>query len=67
MGGMETVHDIVNAVGRDAIKHRFGVQDRVIQSSISQNRIAASWFAALEEMTGQPLPRHLFSFKGVGE
>ena len=61
---MKTVHDIIDAAGRDAIKDRFGVQDRVIRMAISQNRIAASWFAALEEMTGQPLPRHLFSFKG---
>ena len=64
---METAKDIIDAVGRDAIKNRFGVQDRVIRAATKQNRIAASWFAALEEMTGQPLPRHLFSFKGVGE
>lgn len=62
---MKTAHEIIDAVGRDAIKARFGVQDRVVRLAISQDRIAASWFAALEEMTGQPLPRHLFSFKGM--
>jgi hypothetical protein len=62
---METAHDIIEAAGRNALKTALGVQDRVIQHHLSTGRLPASWFDLLERMTGQTLPRHVFSFKGV--
>jgi hypothetical protein len=62
---MKTAQDIVDAVGRDAIRIRFGVKDRVIRSHVAEGQLPASWFAAMCEMTGQDLPRSLFTFKGV--
>lgn len=64
---METAHDIIAAVGRDRVKARFGVKDRVLQLYIKNGTLPAVWFDALEMMAGQALPRRLFSFKGVDE
>lgn len=62
---MNTAHEIVDAAGRDVIKARLDVQDRVIRHHVARGQLPSDWFAALEDMTGQELPRHLFSFKGI--
>ena len=62
---METASDIINAAGRDRIKAEFGVQDRVLQHYSVKGVLPAAWFHTLERLTGQELPRHLFSFKGA--
>lgn len=67
MGVMETASDIINAAGRDRLKVKFGVKDRVLQIYAATNMLPAAWFDALENMTGQHLPRHLFTFKGAAE
>jgi hypothetical protein len=67
MGVMETASDIINAAGRDRLKVKFGVKDRVLQIYAATNMLPAAWFDALENMTGQQLPRHLFTFKGAAE
>ena len=67
MGVMETASDIISAAGRDRLKATFGVKDRVLQIYAATNMLPAAWFDALENMTGQQLPRHLFTFKGAAE
>lgn len=67
MSVMETASDIINAAGRDRLKVKFGVKDRVLQIYAATNMLPAAWFDALENMTGQQLPRHLFTFKGAAE
>ena len=62
---MNTASEILDAAGRENLEARIGVKVRVIQHHASKGVLPASWFAALEEMTGKPLPRHLFSFKGL--
>jgi hypothetical protein len=62
---MKTAHDIIEAVGRQKLKAVFGVADRVIQVYIKGNRLPASWFDGLEQMTDETLPRGLFTFKPV--
>lgn len=64
MGHMETASDIINAAGRDRLKAEFGVKDRVLQIYAATGVLPAAWFDTLERLTGQTLPRHLFSFKG---
>ena len=67
MAPMETASDIISAAGRDRLKATFGVKDRVLQIYAATNVLPAAWFDALENMTGQTLPRHLFTFKGAAE
>ena len=62
---LRTASEILDAAGRENLANRVGVKVRVIQHHASKGVLPASWFAALEEMTGKPLPRHLFSFKGI--
>jgi hypothetical protein len=63
---MKTAHDIVAKVGRDAIKDRFGVKDRVIRHHVERNLLPSEWFAALCDMAKRKdLPRHLFTFRGM--
>jgi hypothetical protein len=58
--------DIISlAGGLDAIAKRVGVNKASARVMLSRGLIPSSWFAALEDMTGQTLPRHLFSFKGL--
>jgi hypothetical protein len=64
---MKTAHDIIEVAGRDQVKARLGVQDRVIQHHLSNEKLPAAWYFALADMTGQTLlPVNLFSFKGLG-
>jgi len=65
--GITSASDIINAAGRDRLKVKFGVKDRVLQIYAATNMLPAAWFDALENMTGQQLPRHLFTFKGAAE
>jgi len=61
-----TKQDIISlAGGLDAIALRVGVNKASARVMVSRGPIPASWFAALEDMTGQQLPRNLFSFKGL--
>ena len=62
---METASDIIATVGRDKIKAEFGVKDRVLQIYAATGVLPAAWFDRLEQLTGQALPRRLFTFKGV--
>lgn len=64
MAPMETASDIINAAGRDRLKAEFGVKDRVLQIYAATGVLPAAWFDTMERLTGQTLPRHLFSFKG---
>ena len=62
---MKTASEIIAEVGRDRIKAVFAVADRVLQTYAKANRLPAAWFDGLEIMTGQSLPRDLFTFKPV--
>ena len=64
---METASDIINAAGRERLKAEFGVKDRVLQIYAATGVLPAAWFDAMERLTGQQLPRRLFSFKGSAE
>jgi hypothetical protein len=61
---METPHDIVNAIGRDRIAKALGVTKPAIVMALGRGALPASWFDYCESQLG-PLPRHLFSFKGM--
>lgn len=62
---MNTASEILDAAGRENLEARIGVKVRVIQHHAAKGVLPASWFAVLEDMTGKPLPRHLFTFKGL--
>lgn len=64
---MKTAHDIIEAAGRANVRSRMDVGDRVLQLYIKDDKLPAAWFDSLEQMCGQTLPRHLFSFKGSQE
>ena len=63
--GMNTASEIIETVGREAMQAHFGVQPRVLRHYAKIGRLPAAWFDLLERLTGQTLPRNLFSFKGL--
>lgn len=62
---MENTRDIIAFVGRDAAAQCLDVSVHRIQQAERANEMPAAWYHALEQMAGRPLPRHLFSFKGI--
>jgi hypothetical protein len=63
--GMNTASEIIETVGREAMQAHFDVQPRVLRHYAKIGRLPAAWFDLLERLTGQTLPRNLFSFKGL--
>jgi len=51
------------AGGRDAVLAALDIKLRVLLHHIQHGQLPAIWFWVLEDMAGEPLPRHLFSFK----
>ena len=62
---METPKDIIDTIGREQVIARLGVDKRRVDRAALQSELPALWYAALEEMAGEPLDRSLFSFKGM--
>ena len=63
---METATDIINSAGgRAAVANLIGVGYDAVRFAERQGILPAAWFDLLESRLGQPLPRHLFSFKGM--
>jgi hypothetical protein len=61
-----TKQDIIEqAGGLTAISARVDVKRASVRVMLARGPIPASWYFALCDMTGQALPRHLFSFKGL--
>jgi hypothetical protein len=57
------------AGGHEAVAKRVGLAEKnartVVNTHIRSGKLPAQWFAALEEMAKQVIPRHLFTFKGL--
>ena len=64
---MKTVTEIIERVGRPRVMAAYGVKERLLRHYIQDNRLPAAWFDGLEKMTGQALPRNLFTFKEVAK
>ena len=62
---MKTPRDIIETLGRDAIVKALGVAPRRVDRARTEDALPASWYAALCDLAGQDLPRHLFTFKGM--
>lgn len=63
---MMTASEIVErAGGVDAVAFRVGTSPANVRNQRNKPTLPASWYAALCDMTGQDLPRHLFTFKGM--
>ena len=62
---MQTAHDIIAAAGgRQAVASAVNVSPENVTNLAGAGKLPAAWFAALERLTGEQLPRHLFTFKG---
>ena len=60
-----TGKDIIEqAGGAVAVAQRIGISAAGVRV-MSYRVLPAAWYFALCDMTGKPLPRHLFSFKGL--
>jgi hypothetical protein len=62
---METPAHIIDTCGEDAIIAAIGVDRKRVQKARREPQLPSLWFDALERLAGQPLPRHLFTFKGL--
>ena len=63
---METAHDIIRAAGgRQVVADALGIVAGQITNRASEGLLPAAWFDTMERLTGQALPRRLFTFKGV--
>ncbi|MCU0801588.1 MAG: GIY-YIG nuclease family protein [Rhodobacteraceae bacterium] len=67
MTELTSVEAIVHSLGKDRILRAFGVKARLMQLYIKKDIFPAAWFDGLEKMTGQALPRNLFTFKEVAK
>jgi hypothetical protein len=64
---LNTVPEIIEYLGADAICSAVGVKPPAVRKAKNEKQFPAMWYHALERLAGGPLPRHLFSFKGVQE
>ena len=55
---------ITQAGGAVAVAQRIGISSAGVRA-MAYRVLPAAWYFALCDMTGQTLPRHLFSFKGL--
>jgi hypothetical protein len=62
---MKTASDIIDTIGAERVMSAVGVKKRRIDQARQDGRLPASWYHILEEMTGEALPRRLFTFKGI--
>jgi hypothetical protein len=62
---MNTAQDIVDAIGVQEICAAMDVSEGAVKKAIAKNKLPAMWFGFCEQRIPSPLPRHLFSFKGM--
>ena len=60
---MDSTRQLLDTLGRRDVATALGVSYFRVERATRAKRLPASWFDALEKMAGQPLPRHLFTFK----
>ena len=58
---MKTAAEIIEAIGRDRIKQRLGVKDRVVRHYIATGVLPALWYADICDLIGGEVPRECFS------
>jgi hypothetical protein len=64
---MKTARDITSYLGRERIQAALGLSRRNVTQWEQMNLIPALYYDALERMTGRPLPRSIFTFKGLSD
>lgn len=64
---MKTQSEIIDHIGRDAIKAAFGISSQAITMQIKAGKFPAAWFDKMERMAGHKLPRELFKFKALAK
>ena len=63
---MKTPREIIDrAGGTFAVAMRLDTSPANVRNQASKGQLPAAWFDLLERLTGQTLPRNLFSFKGL--
>lgn len=61
---MKTAQDIIDYIGAETAMKALGVKPSAVRMAVKKNKLAASWYDALERLCGRPLDRALFTFKG---
>jgi len=61
---MKTSHEIIEYVGIDQAAIALGISPKAIKVRLATGKLPASWYNELEHLSGRPLPRSVFSFKG---
>jgi hypothetical protein len=62
--GMNTPHQIIDALTAEAVASRLGITKEAVGKALKAGKLPAPWFDTLERMAGCELPRHVFTFKG---
>ena len=62
---MEQITHLYDKIGRAQIMAAFEVGPRVLQHHAALGVLPSTWFAGMEALAGEPLPRQLFSFKAI--
>ena len=62
---MTNASDIIDALGQDAICQRMDIKADAVAKARKAGKLPSAWYAALCELAGQDLPRHVFTFKGI--
>jgi hypothetical protein len=64
-GMFTTASEILDFIGDEALAARVSVKSEAIRKARGKGKIPSLWYDACEQLAGRPLPRHLFSFKGM--
>ena len=62
---MKNTQEIVDGIGRERIAEIVGVRPTAVYQALRNGKLPSSWYVALCEEVGHPLPPSAFSFKGI--
>jgi hypothetical protein len=65
--GMKTASQIIDYIGLPTLRAALGVKPDAIRKARRKGQIPAAWYDTCERLAGRPLPREVFSFRGVAE
>ena len=63
--GMKTAAEIIDFISQDAVCAELQITPDAVRKAVVKGELPSSWYNALERLAGRPLPRDVFSFKGV--
>ena len=64
---MKTAAQIIDYIGLATLRAALQVKPDAIRKARRKGQMPAAWYDTCERLAGRPLPRDVFSFRGVAE